>query len=358
MFLRNGWYGAIWSNDLQERPVARTFLNEKVVLFRNASGQVAALEDCCCHRAAPLSKGEVSGDYLACGYHGLKFDINGQCVEVPGQSMIPRGAKVKSYPVCEKWGAVWIWMGDPAQADEAKVPKLYWLADPKWTVTPGYIHLKSNYQFLVDNLLDLTHVTYVHKNTLAGDPREATTPTKTERLPDGVRVGRWMIDFAPPPLFAKAGGFTGNVDRWQFVTWTPPSTVYLDVGCATTGTGAPEGDRSQGISIWSSHLVTPETESSSHYMFCFARDFAAGDAAMSKLLYEGSKATFLEDADMLEAVQTNRTGGSLEGLVDIAADVAQLQARRMLAQMIKAEHAEADRGPASEPVVAQLDARR
>jgi|EndMetStandDraft_8_1072994.scaffolds.fasta_scaffold24380_4 phenylpropionate dioxygenase-like ring-hydroxylating dioxygenase large terminal subunit len=358
MFLRNGWYGAIWSNDLQERPVARTFLNEKVVLFRNASGQVAALEDCCCHRAAPLSKGELSGDYLACGYHGLKFDINGQCVEVPGQSMIPRGAKVKSYPVCEKWGAVWIWMGDPAQADEAKIPKLYWLADPKWTVTPGYIRLKSNYQFLVDNLLDLTHVTYVHKNTLAGDPREATTPTKTERLPDGVRVGRWMIDFAPPPLFAKAGGFTGNVDRWQFVTWTPPSTVYLDVGCATTGTGAPEGDRSQGISIWSSHLVTPETESSSHYMFCFARDFAAGDAAMSKLLYEGSKATFLEDADMLEAVQTNRTGGSLEGLVDIAADAAQLQARRMLAQMIKAEHAEADRGPASEPVVAQLDARR
>ena len=213
---------------------------------------------------------------------------------------------------------------------------------------PGYIHLKSNYQFLVDNLLDLTHVTYVHKNTLAGDPREATTPTKTERLPDGVRVGRWMIDFVPPPLFAKAGNFTGNVDRWQFVTWNPPATVYLDVGCATTGTGAPEGDRSQGISIWSSHLITPETESSSHYMFCFARDFAVGDAGMSKLLFEGSKATFLEDADMLEAVQMNRRGGSLEGLIDIAADAAQLQARRMLAQMIKAEGPEVKHAPAGE----------
>ena len=106
MFLRNGWYAAIWSRDLQEQPVARTFLNEKVVLFRNGSGQVGALEDCCCHRAAPLSRGERSGDYLACGYHGLKFDINGQCVEVPGQSLIPRGAKVRSYPVCEQWGAV------------------------------------------------------------------------------------------------------------------------------------------------------------------------------------------------------------------------------------------------------------
>ena len=115
MFLRNGWYAAIWSRDLQEQPVGRVFLNEKVVLFRNASGQVGALEDCCCHRAAPLSRGERAGDYLACGYHGLKFDINGQCVEVPGQSMIPRGAKVRSYPVCERWGAVWIWMGEPAR---------------------------------------------------------------------------------------------------------------------------------------------------------------------------------------------------------------------------------------------------
>ena len=253
--------------------------------------------------------------------------------------MIPRGAKVRSYPVCERWGAVWIWMGEPAKADTAKIPNLYWLADPKWSATPGYIHLNSNYQFLIDNLLDLTHVSYVHKKTLAGDPREATTPTKTERLPDGVRVGRWMIDFVPPPLFAKAGNFTGNVDRWQFATWNPPATVYLDVGCAKTGTGAPAGDRSEGISIWSSHLITPETEHSSHYMFCFARDFALGDAEMSRLLYEGSKATFLEDAEMLEAVQANRCGGSLDGLVDIAADAAQLQARRMLGQLINAEGA-------------------
>jgi vanillate monooxygenase len=337
MFLRNGWYTALWSHELTDKPVGKTFLNEKVVLFRNASGKVGALEDCCCHRAAPLSKGELTGDYLMCGYHGLKFDVHGQCVEVPGQSLVPRGARVRSYPLREKWNVAWIWMGDPAKADESKIPDLPWLTDPGWTATPGYIHLKSNYQFLIDNLLDLTHVAYVHKKTISGDPREATVPTKTERLPDGVRVGRWMIDFVPPPLFAKAGNFTGNVDRWQFVTWTPPSTVYLDVGCAKTGTGAPQGDRSQGISIWSTHLVTPETEDSSHYMFSFARNFAVGDEAMSKLLYEGSKATFLEDAEMLEAVQKNRRGGSLDGLVDIAADAAQLQARRMLSQLIATE---------------------
>lgn len=339
MFLRNGWYSAIWSHELKDKPVGKTFLNEKVVLFRNDRGEVGALEDCCCHRAAPLSLGEVSGAALACGYHGLKFDVNGKCVEVPGQSEIPSGAKVRSYPVHEKNNVVWIWMGDAEKADTAKIPDMPWLSDPKWATTPGNLYVKTNYQFIIDNLLDLTHVAYVHKKTLAGDPREATTPTKTERLNDGVRVGRWMIDFVPPPLFAKAGNFTTNVDRWQHVTWHPPGIVYLDVGCARTGTGAPQGDRSQGISIWSSHLITPETEQTSHYMFCFARDFKVDDPEMSKLLYEGSKATFMEDADILEAVQSNRTGGSLDGLIHITADAAQLQARRMLNAMIGAEQA-------------------
>ena len=281
--------------------------------------------------------GELSGEYLACGYHGLKFDVSGRCVEVPGQPEAPAGAKVRGYPTHEKNNIVWIWMGDADKADVAKIPDLPWLSDPKWAATPGRLYVKTNYQFIIDNLLDLTHVAHVHKKTIAGDPREATTPTKTERLNDGVRVGRWMIDFVPPPLFAKAGNFTENVDRWQFVTWHPPGIVYLDVGCAKAGTGAPQGDRSQGISIWSSHLITPETEHSSHYMFGFSRDFKTDDKEMSKLLYEGSRATFLEDVEFLEAVQNNRVDGSLDGLIHITADAAQLQARRMLGSMIGAE---------------------
>ncbi len=337
MFLRNSWYAAAWSKDLIDKPVAKIFLSEKVVLFRTATGRPAALEDQCCHRAAPLSRGEVAGENLACGYHGLQFDSAGNCVLVPGQSQVPSGARVRSYPVHEKWNAIWIWTGDPALADPAKIPELSWLDDRNWTITPGTIELKANYQFIIDNLLDLTHVTYVHKNTLAGDPREATTPAKTERTANGVRVGRWMLDFVPPPMFAKAGNFKGNVDRWQLVTWTPPSTVVLDVGCAKVGTGAPQGDRSQGISIWSTHLITPATEETSQYMFCYARDFALEDAEMSKLLYEGSRATFMEDAGIIEAVQTNRVGGSLDGLVHVAADAAQLQARRLLQSMIDDE---------------------
>ena len=254
MFLRNGWYTALWSHELKDKPVAKTLLNEKIVLFRNAGGDVGALEDCCCHRAAPLSLGEISGDYLACGYHGLKFDVNGKCVEVPARTQVPSGAKVRSYPVAEKWNVVWIWMGDPAKAEPGKIPDMPWLSEPKWTATPGRLYVKSNYQFIVDNLLDFTHVAHVHKRTIAGDPREATEPIKSERLNDGIRVSRWLLDVLPPPLFANAGNFKSNVDRWQLARWHPPGVVYLDVGCAKAGTGAPQGDRGQGISIWSTHL--------------------------------------------------------------------------------------------------------
>lgn len=339
MFLRNNWYAAMWARDLGVRPVSRTLLNERIVLFRTASGAVGALEDCCCHRAAPLSKGEVDGELLVCGYHGLRFNSDGECVLVPQQKHIPPGAQVKSYPSHEKWKLIWIWMGEPDKADTNLIPNLYWLEDENWFGEPGYIHVKANYQFIVDNLLDFTHVTYVHKNTLAGDPAEAAVPMKVERVDNGLRVRRLLEGTVPPPLFAKAGNFKGRVDRWQYATWYAPSTVCLDVGCATAGTGAASGDRSRGISIWSSHIITPETAETSHYMYCYVRNFALNDPEMSRLLHEGASAAYAEDADILEALQFNRANGSLDGLIDINSDGPQLQARRMIDAMIKAERA-------------------
>ena len=338
MFLRNAWYTATWSKDLTDAPLARRIIDEDVVLFRGTGGKAVALEDRCCHRAAPLSRGKVVGELLQCGYHGLKFDGAGHCLEVPNQPLVPPGTRVRAYPVTEKWNVTWVWMGDPAKADESLLPKLPWLDSPDWKLEPGYLHIDANGQLLVDNLLDFSHVSYLHPNTLAGDPREATTPVKTERDADGIRVGRWMLDFVPPPLFQRAGGFNGNVDRWQFANWRAPSTVFMEVGAAPVGTGAPQGDRSKGISVWSTHLITPETETSCHYHFGWARNFALEDATLSKAIFEGTLATFLEDKDMIEAQQKKLDGAALDGLVDIIADTAQLQARRILGDMIAREN--------------------
>ncbi len=336
-FLKNIWYAAAWSADLGTEPMARTILGEPVVLYRRADGTPVALEDRCCHRALPLSMGRIEGDNIVCGYHGLRFAPTGACVEVPGQSAIPPGAAVPSYPIVERWRTLWIWMGEPEAADETTVPELFWLDDPGWVPSPGYIHMNADYRLLVDNLLDLTHVTYIHKHTIAGDPSEGLVPVKTERDGNAVRVGRWMLDTPPPPMFAAAGGFTGNVDRWQLITWRPPSTVVLDIGSADTGTGAPEGDRSRGISMWSTHLITPETETSTHYHWCYARNYKLDDPAMTRLLYEGGDRTFNEDVGVLEAQQRALLDNPDAPVVDINIDNAPLQVRRIVEEMLEAE---------------------
>ena len=336
-FLKNAWYAAAWSSGLGAEPMARTITGEFVVLYRRADGTPVALEDRCCHRALPLSLGRIEGDDIRCGYHGLRFTPTGACTEVPGQSTIPPGAEVRSYPVVERWHTLWIWMGDATAADEAAIPDVFWLDDPGWVPSPGYIHMNANYRLLVDNLLDLTHVTYLHTRTIAGDPSEGLVPVKTERDGHTVRVGRWMLDTPPPPMFADAGGFTGNVDRWQLITWRPPSTVVLDIGSADAGTGAPEGDRSRGISMWSTHLITPETETSTHYHWCYARNYALDDAAMTRLLYDGGDRTFNEDVAVLEAQQLALLDDADAPLVDINIDNAPLQARRIVDELVAAE---------------------
>lgn len=193
MFPKNGWYPAAWSKDVTQSPLPRTFLGEQVVLYRGADGTLAALEDRCCHRAAPLSLGAVEGNNLRCGYHGLTFDMQGRCVAIPGQDNVPSTARVRAYPIEERDSVVWIWMGEPAKADPAAIVPMPWLHSDEWVLTPGYLRIQANAQLLVDNLLDYTHVAHLHKNTISGDPREATTPTKTERIEGGIRVGRWMI---------------------------------------------------------------------------------------------------------------------------------------------------------------------
>lgn len=338
MFLNNAWYAASWSADLPAgTPVARTFLNQPVVLFRTAEGAPVALEDRCCHRAAPLSRGVCLDGTIECGYHGLRFDATGACVHIPGQSRIPPDAKVRSYAVRERHNVVWIWMGDADRADEDDIPDYPWLDDPGWVAATGYIPMKGHYQLLIDNLLDFTHVTYLHKNTLSADPAEATVPVKVARTDSTVSVERWITGLDAPPLFARAGGFNGKVDRWQTTTWRAPSTLAFDVGCAAAGTGAQAGDRSHGISIWSMHLITPETETSTHYHWGYVRNFALDDAAMTRLLHDGAEATFMEDVDMIEAQQKNLDGGSVEGLVDINADNPPLQMRRIMDRLIAAE---------------------
>ena len=203
IFLRNSWYVAAWNHELIDgRKLARTILERPIVLYRGASGKVVALDDRCCHRAAPLSMGRIEGDDIRCMYHGMKFDPGGKCIQIPGQDMIPPKLGVRSYPVVERYNLIWIWTGDAEKADPNLIVDYPPLADPKWRGLPGYMHYKANWLLIVDNLSDFAHLAFVHTHTLGGSEETGNAPrTLCTWVPSG---RNWLILARAEPTSALA----------------------------------------------------------------------------------------------------------------------------------------------------------
>ena len=328
MFLRNSWYVAAWDREVGQGLLARTILNEPVVLYRTPSGVPVALEDRCCHRHLPLSMGRLEGDRLRCGYHGLVFDTQGRCVEIPGQESVPPQARVRAYPVVEKYHWVWIWMGDAHRADPSLIPNWWWAEHKDWEFTrPDRAHLKCNYQLIADNVLDVTHLAYVHASSI-GAPSITEFPASVEREQNLVRLTRWIRDRPPPPLYQKAGGFAGNVDRWQIVEHTPPCFTVNFAGCE-------DGERR--IELMALSAPTPETAKTTHYFFGFLRNFGLADPGMENIFSADMVKVFNEDFPVLEAQQRMLDLKPGAPKVDIKVDAAPLAARRMLDALIARE---------------------
>jgi vanillate O-demethylase monooxygenase subunit len=223
MFIRNTWYVAAFADEIASgKTLGRKFLNEAVVLFRTEGGQIAALEDRCSHRAMPLSAGHVDGDIIRCCYHGVEFNGKGACTRIPNQQRIPTAANVRHYPVVEKDHLIWIWMGEPALADPETIIDNPEHDDPRWTWKSFKFHVQADWQLIIDNIMDLTHVPYIHARTIGGNPEQHYgADTKVEFDGRKVTLLRKMPNSVPPKSYVDAGGFKGRVDRWQEVRFDP-----------------------------------------------------------------------------------------------------------------------------------------
>src|ERR1700730_7972237 len=321
MFLKNFWYVAAWDHELAEKPFGRILLNEPIVLYRDGNDAPVALEDRWPLRRLPLSMGKLVEDgLLQCHYHGLRFDPTGKCVRIPGQKLIPSGAQARSYPTVERYRWVWIWMGDPALANPDTIPDYHFLSSPDWGAKGVCFHVKANWQLIVDNLLDLTHLAFVHETTIGNSAVAENAEVKVKRAPNNVVVTRWMIDKPAPPTYVKAGGFKTNVDRWQIIDFVPPAFLRLSVGATPTGTGAPEGRFVDGINMRNLNAITPETESTTHYFWAQAHDFDVKNSALTEMIFEQVKTAFLEDVEVFEAQQRVIEMDPTSPQVDINAD--------------------------------------
>jgi phenylpropionate dioxygenase-like ring-hydroxylating dioxygenase large terminal subunit len=353
MFLRNIWYVAGHAADLSAVPLARKICGKSIVLFRLGAGTPVALEDRCGHRGMALSAGgECFGDGIRCPYHGLEFNARGECTRVPGQDRIPSMLNIGSYPVVEKDALVWVWLGDPTAADPATIVSHPYHGNPKWSWHTSWLEVRANAQLVVDNLLDLSHLQYVHKRTIGGNPaEESRAELRVQRQGNVVYVRRWLRDVSPPELFRTWMGHAGKIDRWQEFEFRPGVLQFVS-GTADAGTGALEGSRENAKHVRHFHGVTPSTETSTLYFFSTAHDFRIDDEALAERMFEATLTTFAEDKALLEAQQARLLEEPERALMSIRNDTAIVHARKIMAELLAAERP-AD-VPRAEPVLRDI----
>jgi phenylpropionate dioxygenase-like ring-hydroxylating dioxygenase large terminal subunit len=340
MLLKNIWYVAGFSGDIgAEKPLGRTILNQPVVFFRDSNGRVQAIEDRCSHRAMPLSAGHTDGDIIRCPYHGVEFDGTGTCRRIPNQERIPKAANIRAYPVEEQDSMVWIWMGDPKAADPSTILRHPEHNDPLWSWTHYYFHVTSDWRLLVDNILDLTHLPYIHARTIGGNPQAHFAAQMDVRY-DGERIemDRKMPNSIPPRSYIDAKGFKGKVDRWQEVRFHPASgmTLRVNAGACDVGTGAYEGKRDHGFMILNVHGVTPETETTTHYSWSICTT-APKETGVDKVVFQQFYDTIKEDEEALALQQMRIDSDPTRPFVGIASDGAVNQGRKLIERLAEAE---------------------
>lgn len=332
MWMKNAWYVAGFANELVHNLLARTILGQALVMYRTSEGRAVALEDRCPHRSVPLSMGRLIDDTVRCTYHGLRMDADGRCVRIPCQDQIPAAARVRSFPMQDRHGFTWIWMGDEAKADPALIPDVHWLDDPEWASCTGYTRTRANYQLFNDNLLDLSHESYLHEGTI-GNEAVAEAPVQTTVGENEVKVHREIQNCEPPPFYVHATGFTTRINRWHTTTFEPPSYCLIE-----NGSYPADRARADALERKVIHLVTPETATSSHYFWGVARAYRLEDAELTEFIREQSRKTFVEDEEMLERQQQvlGEAGGSAFP-VALKTDAGPIQARRIVSRLIAHE---------------------
>lgn len=337
-YLRNAWYMAGWSSEIGDALLRRQMLGEPVMLLRKLDGSVVALADRCPHRFAPLSLGTREGDCVTCPYHGLTFDADGTCMRNPFSETLPKGARVCSYPVVERDGIAWLWPGREELADPAAIPdfSMLWV-EGHGAPIGGQIPMNANYEFGTDNLMDLSHIEFVHKGSFAGRGVIFAGTHSVREEGRTLHSDWWMPDVAAPPH--TIGHYDPDMpcDHCLEMRWDPPASMYLQIGACPHS-----GERASGIIAHQAHILTPETATTTHYFWATSRTgppSEQGDEVLRALMTE---AFVTEDKPVIEAAYANLGGADFWDMkpVFLGIDAGGTRARRMLQKLIALEGAE------------------
>src|SRR5258705_490832 len=199
---RNQWYIAALSGEVSRKVMKRQILQDHIVFFRTEDGAAVALADRCPHRGVPLSMGTVQGNGIRCAYHGFEFGKAGICTHIPSQTTIVDQLAVRSYPLFEVGSYIWFWMGLPAERDDSLLPDMYalGLTRPGYRVTPLFVmEIGCNFQMLHENLLDTSHITFLHPGMIDGG-NMATASFNTSYKNGRVTISRDITETPTAPM--------------------------------------------------------------------------------------------------------------------------------------------------------------
>jgi len=338
MFLKNAWYVAAWSSEIGRALTPVTIHGERIVLYRAEDGSPAALEDACPHRKLPLSKGRLIGDTVECGYHGLTFDCTGTCIDSPTQrGMTPRRAVVKSYPVVDRYRLLWIWMGDPDKADPATILDIPNFDNPDWGYTDGGVmDIDCHYLWVCDNLLDPSHVAWVHVTSFAGAGTD-DGPLDVKTTGNGVVVARWIFGQPPSPYYAGLVEFEGVCDRLQHYEMVVPGIGLNMSVYGPAGTGGPDKPHTDKTLVNISYnFMTPIDEDRTRYFWFQHRNTRPHDREVSEKMNAGARMAFEEDKEVLEEVHKGMKH-AVTPHIDLGLDAGAKQFRLKMQRLIDAE---------------------
>jgi nitrite reductase/ring-hydroxylating ferredoxin subunit len=348
-FIFNEWYAAAFSDEVGRVLLKRTLLGERVVLFRTLEGRAVALSDRCAHRSYPLSSGMIDGDTIVCAYHGFRYDERGDCIQVPSAGKCPKGIGVRTYPVCERGPVVWIWMGDPAKADPNTIVDLAWMTADKWARAKVYFHLKANYVYINENLMDTTHLSYMHATTI-GTPDYVNAPSHTEINDGRFALIRTVSPTRLPPVWGTPTGLGGVATAVRIVRGEFMSPGLFEFTTRLYDGALPENDRPE-YRIKVAHMNTPETAFTTHYFIALARDFAQHDAVATEFMTNGFFAAFREDVNGLALVQEQIEHFGQDAYeISVPSDELGVLLRRYLKQRSDEEHNSIDIAASAEAI--------
>jgi phenylpropionate dioxygenase-like ring-hydroxylating dioxygenase large terminal subunit len=300
----NRWYVVASTDELGSDPLARQVCGTRLVLFRRSDGSIACLDDRCSHRAFPLSAGAVVGDEIQCSYHGLRFDGCGTCTWAPGQDRIPSRANIASHAVEVQGPWVWVWIGDADAVDRALLPATPWFEQDGWAEVHGMEPLRARYGLLVDNLLDLSHETFLHAGYI-GTPEVADTPivTETDEAAGVVRVSRRMNGVECPPFYSESTRLETPIDRWQDIEYHAPGFYLLHVRVAPHGQDPADDATGRAAFLKVLYAITPETESTTLDFWAVCRDFDVDNSETDAFFAKMNREVVLQDVEALELLE-------------------------------------------------------